>query len=84
MATRAVRPVVAFGDDAFEVAIPRELESCVPVALNVRTECQVGRCVVQKFLEQRFALEERCARDVHPVEVEHVEQRIGQLALALA
>jgi hypothetical protein len=80
----AIGTVGTLGDDALEVALARQLVRGLAITFDVRAEGQVRRRVGQQLLQQRLAFEKRRIGNVHAVDVQQVEQRESQLALAFA
>ena len=81
-AARRVGPVRALGDDAFEFLLRGQRERRRAfVAGDVRAVGQVRDRRLQQVFEQRLALDQRRLADVDAIDVQQVEQHVGQRAL---
>uniref|UniRef100_A0A1I7WBY1 PE-PGRS family protein n=1 Tax=Heterorhabditis bacteriophora TaxID=37862 RepID=A0A1I7WBY1_HETBA len=82
-AAGVVAAIGALGNDAFKVLFASQAVGFVAVALDVRAEGQVAGLARQQLLQERLALQQRCCGHVHAIDVEQVEERVGQRALPL-
>src|SRR5690606_504244 len=82
--SRPVRAVGTLGDDTLEVALDRQRDRLAAITRDMRTVGQVRRALGQHFLQQFLACPQRRFADVHAVDMQQVEQHVGQRAGALA